>query len=121
MLESFGRRDFRAVLAEWRRVLKPGGLLRLAVPDFAACAKLYHERGLADGLNGLIWGGQRDGMDDHKMIFDEPFLKHELQGLGFGTFGARLELIHSVNPLKPRQAPMPVKADLNLHLSGRIG
>ncbi|WP_274607870.1 MULTISPECIES: class I SAM-dependent methyltransferase [Thiorhodovibrio] len=44
MPESFERRDFRAVLAEWRRVLKPGGILRLAVPDFAACAKLYHER-----------------------------------------------------------------------------
>ena len=86
VLEHFGRWEFRAVLAEWRRVLKPGGVLRLAVPDFAACAKLYHERGLADGLNGLIGlicGGQRDGMDDHKMIFDEPFLKHELLGLGF--------------------------------------
>ncbi|MBK5969457.1 MULTISPECIES: methyltransferase domain-containing protein [Thiorhodovibrio] len=86
VLEHFGRWEFRAVLAEWRRVLKPGGVLRLAVPDFAACAKLYHERGLADGLNGLIGlicGGQRDGMDYHKMIFDEPFLKHELLGLGF--------------------------------------
>jgi acetyltransferase-like isoleucine patch superfamily enzyme len=86
VLEHFGRWEFRAVLAEWRRLLKPGGTLRLAVPDFAACAKLYYERGLADGLNGLIGlicGGQRDGMDYHKMIFDEPFLKHELLGLGF--------------------------------------
>lgn len=86
VLEHFGRWEFRAVLAEWRRVLKPGGLLRLAVPDFAACATLYYEHGLSDGLNGLmglICGGQRDSMDYHKMIFDEPFLRHELLGLGF--------------------------------------
>lgn len=86
VLEHFGRWEFRAVLAEWRRVLKPGGLLRLAVPDFAACAKLYYEQGLADGLNGLIGlisGGQRDPHDFHKMIFDERFLTHELLGLGF--------------------------------------
>lgn len=86
VLEHFGRWEFREVLAEWRRVLKPGGLLRLAVPNFAACAKLYYEQGLADGLNGLmglICGGQRDPYDFHKMIFDEPFLTHELLGIGF--------------------------------------
>lgn len=86
ILEHFGRWEFREVLVEWKRVLKPGGRLRLAVPDFAACVKLYYEHGLADGLNGLIGlicGGQRDDYDYHKMIFDEPFLTHELLGLGF--------------------------------------
>lgn len=86
VLEHFGRWEFRGVLTEWRRILKPGGVLRLAVPDFAACAKLYYENGLADGLNGLIGlvcGGQRDEHDFHRMIFDEPFLTHELVGLGF--------------------------------------
>ena len=86
VLEHFGRWEFRAVLTEWRRVLKPGGVLRLAVPDFAACAKLYYENGLADGLNGLmglICGGQRDAHDFHRMVFDEAFLTHELVGLGF--------------------------------------
>lgn len=86
VLEHFGRWEFRATLTEWRRILKPGGILRLAVPDFAACAKLYYKPGLADGLTGLIGlivGGQRDGMDDHRMVFDEPFLRQELLGLGF--------------------------------------
>ncbi|MGI9211736.1 MAG: DapH/DapD/GlmU-related protein [Methylococcaceae bacterium] len=86
VLEHFGRWEFRSVLSEWRRILKPGGVLRIAVPDFAACAKLYYEKGLADGLNGLIGlvcGGQRNSHDYHHMIFDESFLTHELVGLGF--------------------------------------
>ena len=86
LLEHFGRWEFRDTLTEWRRVLKPGGTLRLAVPDFAACAKIYYEKGLEDGLSGiigLICGGQRDAGDYHKMIFDEPLLTRELRGQGF--------------------------------------
>lgn len=86
ILEHFDRWRFREVLTEWREVLKPGGTLRLAVPDFAACAKLYYEEGLRDGLSGLIGlicGGQRYDRDYHKMIFDETFLRHELISLGF--------------------------------------
>lgn len=41
VLEYFDREEVLKVLAEWRRVLKKGGLLRLAVPDFGAMAKLY--------------------------------------------------------------------------------
>jgi predicted SAM-dependent methyltransferase len=85
VLEHFGRFEYRAVLEEWLRVLKPGGILRLSVPDFAACAALYYEEGLVDGLSGLmglISGGQRDAFDFHKMIFDEAFLTAELKALG---------------------------------------
>jgi ubiquinone/menaquinone biosynthesis C-methylase UbiE len=86
LLEHFGRFEYRSVLTEWKRVLEPGGILRLAVPDFAACATLYYEHGLADGLNGLIGlisGGQRNPEDFHKMIFDEDFLRRDLLALGF--------------------------------------
>ncbi len=88
ILEHFGRSEFVDVLQEWKRVLRPGGTLRLAVPDFAACAKLYYEQGLKDGLTGLIGlvsGGQRDCYDFHKMIFDEPFLTKILLDMGFTT------------------------------------
>lgn len=86
LLEHFGRAEVRRVVAEWFRVLKTGGALRLAVPDFAACAKIYYEQGLADGLTGLvglICGGQRDLHDFHKMIFDEPLLSSLLKEVGF--------------------------------------
>jgi predicted SAM-dependent methyltransferase/acetyltransferase-like isoleucine patch superfamily enzyme len=86
VLEHFGRHEFRKVLREWYRVLAVGGTLRLAVPDFAACARLYHEHGLQGGLSGLIGlicGGQRDDYDFHKMIFDEDLLRSELLAIGF--------------------------------------
>jgi predicted SAM-dependent methyltransferase len=86
VLEHFGRYEYQAVLTEWFRVLAPGGVLRLAVPDFAACAALYYESGLADrltGLVGLLVGGQRGAYDFHKMIFDEESLRLDLLGTGF--------------------------------------
>lgn len=86
ILEHFGRAECKDVLREWRRVLKPGGVLRISVPDFAACAALYYEEGLADGLSGLIGlivGGQRDAFDYHRMIFDERFLTEILHEVGF--------------------------------------
>jgi predicted SAM-dependent methyltransferase len=86
VLEHFGRAEYKAVLQEWFRVLAPGGILRLAVPDFATCAAIYYERGLEHGLSGLLGllvGGQRNAYDFHKMVFDEPFLKDELLDIGF--------------------------------------
>ena len=86
VLEHFGRWEYMDVLREWHRVLRAGGVLRLSVPDFAACAKIYYERGLEDGLNGLIGlisGGQRNPLDQHRMIFDEELLSHALRNIGF--------------------------------------
>jgi predicted SAM-dependent methyltransferase len=86
VLEHFGRAEVDKILGEWFRVLKSGGVLRLAVPDFGACASLYVsgrlQRGILD-IAGLICGGQRDQYDYHKMIFDETDLTNRLARVGF--------------------------------------
>ena len=41
VIEYFDREEIVPILKEWHRVLKPDGILRLAVPDFAVMAKLY--------------------------------------------------------------------------------
>jgi predicted SAM-dependent methyltransferase len=86
VLEHFGRNDYRRVLQEWFRVLRPSGVLRVAVPDFAAVAEVYVRGGAARGIEdvvGLCVGGQRDEYDFHKMIFDEELLTRVLLETGF--------------------------------------
>lgn len=88
VLEHFGRKEYRDVLAEWCRVLAPGGVLRIAVPDFRAAAELYldpsNDFALPQVL-GLLVGGQRDQYDYHKMVFDEETLSAALIEVGFSS------------------------------------
>ena len=41
VIEYFDREEAEELLFEWYRVLKPAGIIRIAVPDFEAIAKLY--------------------------------------------------------------------------------
>ncbi|MDH5835442.1 class I SAM-dependent methyltransferase [Luteimonas kalidii] len=88
VLEHFGRHAYMKVLQEWRRVLRPGGILRIAVPDFAAAARLYVSGALPRGIEeirGLMSGGQKDQYDYHFNVFDEPSLKAAMLEAGFSS------------------------------------
>ena len=39
VIEYFDREEIISALFEWKRVLKPGGIIRLAVPNFEALIK----------------------------------------------------------------------------------
>lgn len=84
VLEHFGRHEYEGVIEEWYRKLKPGGKLRLAVPNFEACLRWYASRGCSiQDVLGLIVGGQKDQYDHHKMIFDSDLLTRALIAAGF--------------------------------------
>lgn len=80
-LEHFPHGQIADVLKEWVRVLQPGGELRIAVPDFGKIAENYIS-GVAQPTEGYVMGGQIDGSDYHKALFDEQSLKTALAAAG---------------------------------------
>ena len=83
VLEHFGRHEFLGVLKEWRRVMKPGARLYLAVPDIESSIGYYHKTGDLKALYGQFWGGQRNEYDYHKIGFTFGTLSEYLREAGF--------------------------------------
>ena len=83
VLEHFGRNRYKDVLEEWYRVLAPGGVLRLAVPDFSAVYAEYAKGRPLQDLLSLLVGGQKDEHDFHYMVFDYDHLVSSLTAIGF--------------------------------------
>lgn len=90
VLEYFPLAQVSKVLAEWRRVLKPGGILKLAVPDFENLTKAYLKFGDVLSVQGPVYGffeivseGQNITLN-HKALYDFKLLKKVLEENGFG-------------------------------------
>lgn len=89
--EYFDRVEAKRVLAEWRRVLKPGGLLRLAVPDLEKLFQIYQLTGDIQKILGPLYGrmvintSTGDQTIYHKTVYDFNSLKLLLEESGFGN------------------------------------
>jgi SAM-dependent methyltransferase len=73
-LEHFPHGQIAAVLKDWVRVLKKGGRLRIAVPDFKKIAEDYLA-GKQQPTEGYVLGGQTDQNDYHRALFDRDKLR----------------------------------------------
>jgi predicted SAM-dependent methyltransferase len=83
VLEHAHRHMILATLTHWRDLLKDGGVLRLAVPDFAAVTARYSVTGNLDELIGLLYGGQNHPKNHHFITFDPTTLRRDLAKVGF--------------------------------------
>lgn len=85
-IEYFDRDEIITVLQEWKRVLKKGGILRLAVPDFESLIKIYNKTKNLGSILGPLYGKWK--MNDsthlyHKTVYDFKDLKNILLNTGF--------------------------------------
>lgn len=85
LLEHCHRYAIVATLAHWRSLLKIGGVLRLAVPDFAKVVEWYNRTGNLDDVIGLLFGKQDNYLNRHLVTFDANTLRRDLMRAGFET------------------------------------
>lgn len=77
VLEHFRFGEVNKVIDEWARVLKPGGKIRIAVPDFDKIAEL---KKTDPQWYWYAMGGQTDDDDYHRSTFDEGLLRGVMDG-----------------------------------------
>ncbi len=86
VLEYFDREEVNTVLKEWHRVLKPEGILRLAVPDFDAMVRLYLNKNMPlEDFLGPLYGKMEMANENiyHKTTYDFKSLHSKLKSIGF--------------------------------------
>tara|TARA_R100000329_G_scaffold147777_1_gene135786 strand:- start:123 stop:662 length:540 start_codon:yes stop_codon:yes gene_type:complete len=83
VLEHADYIESERALRRWFAVLKPGGVLRLAVPDMEAhFAHYYYHKDLRL-LHSTFWGSQKHPYDYHKNGWDFKKLNEDLSAVGF--------------------------------------
>jgi len=84
VLEHVRHAAVRKVLWEWRRVLKPGGILRLSVPDFDKLLVIYESS--SHDIHSImrpLMGGQGYEYNAHRGVFNCVSLTDALREVGF--------------------------------------
>lgn len=83
VLEHADFKEAKQALQRWFTLLKPNGILRLAVPDIEkVCAAVLYLKDMTY-LKSAFWGSQRHAFDYHKSGWTFETLKENLLSVGF--------------------------------------
>lgn len=86
LIAYFSRDEVVTLLKSWYRKIKPGGILRIATPDFSMMSNLYHCGTISlDQILGPLYGKMPMGGEFiyHKTTFDMDALTVLLEEAGF--------------------------------------
>jgi predicted SAM-dependent methyltransferase len=126
VLEHFPTDEVPRLLADWRRVLREGGILLVAVPDLDVIARtIVDERpGWFTPPHGpwlgAIYGGQKDEYDFHKTGFTAPWLSWLLDEAGFGSV-QKVDRFRELSVSDLSFSPIPFGSNMSLNLRAVAG
>jgi predicted SAM-dependent methyltransferase len=110
-LEYFDRKQAAVTLAEWFRVLKPGGQIYVSVPDFDSLVQVYSQTGRIETILGPLFGMWHNTNEKqthyHKTVWDFASLTQQLEVVGF-------EEVSRFNPIEHLTAIDPLFDDYSL-------
>jgi len=84
IIEHFDRKEVVHILKEWRRVLTPKGILRLATPNFDVLISLYNNGCEFTKIAGPLYG-RWDTNFGHKTIYTQDSLYNLLSDAKFDS------------------------------------
>ena len=93
VLEHFGRHEIAPLLAEWFRVLRPGGRAMLSTVDIGRTMETYRRVPEYKWLDA-VYGGQKYPTDFHKMGFTKESFIRFMKNAGFETEGIKRFTLH---------------------------
>ena len=83
ILEHIRHNNLKKILWEWRRVVKPGGILRLSVPDYEKIHDIYEASRDINVIQPILMGGQDYAENIHYSVFNLKYLSCLLTEVGF--------------------------------------